>query len=144
MYGTVIVPVDGSDESYAAVEEAVGITAPEGTVHALTVIEELPMHKRSGKGDKLEGRSDANDRERASEATEAATRLAEDADVETITAVRTGVPGREIVSYAEEVGADAIVIGKRGADEAATDMLGSTSERVLKEAPTAIVAVPRT
>ena len=142
MYDTVIVPVDGSEESYAAAEEAVEITAESGTVHGLAVVEELPMHKRSAKGGKLDSEPDADAREQAKNATEQVAALADDAGLDVVTAVTEGVPAREIVDYAEETDTDAIVVGKRGLDKATQDMLGSTSERILKEAPTTIVAVP--
>jgi nucleotide-binding universal stress UspA family protein len=141
MYDTVLVPVDGSDASMTATEEAVEITTSEGTVHVLAVVEELPMHRRSGKAEKFE-RDDEGERARAEEATEAATTVVEAADLECVTAVTSGVPSREITAHAVEIDADAIVVGKRGASESAGDILGSTTERILENAPTTVVAVP--
>ncbi len=140
MYETVLVPVDRSDESRTAATEAVSLTASEGTIHALAVIEELPMYRRSGKAEKF-NRSSA-DRSTAEEATAAVADRAAEADIDCEQTVLTGVPSREICSYAEEVGADAIVVGKRGAGESAGEILGSTTERILKDTPTTVVAVP--
>lgn len=141
MYDTVLVPVDGSDESLVAAEEAVGLTAESGTVHALSVVEDLPMYRRSGKAEKFESDSDA-ERARAEDAAAEVADLIEASDVECVTAVTDGVPAREIVSHAAEVGADAIVLGKRGVSESAGEMLGSTTERVIRKAPVTVVSVP--
>ncbi|MXR51626.1 universal stress protein [Halovenus sp. WSH3] len=139
MYETVLVPVDGSDESRTAAAEAVELTASEGMLHALAVIEELPMHRRSGKAEKFDR---GGDRSEAEEAIAAVADRAETADVDYETTITEGAPSREISSYAEAVDADAIVVGKRGASESAGEILGSTTERVLKNAPTTVVAVP--
>jgi nucleotide-binding universal stress UspA family protein len=141
MYDTVLVPVDGSDESLVAAEEAVALTAAEGTVHALSVVENLPMYRRSGKTEKFESDGD-EDRARAEDAAAEAADLIEETSRECATAVADGVPAREIVGHAEEVDADAIVLGKRGRSESAQDMLGSTTERVIRKAPTTVVSVP--
>ena len=140
MYETVLVPVDGSDESRVATAEAVELTASGGTVHALAVIEELPMHRRSGKAEKFED-DGTEQKARAEAAAEAVVDRAESAGVDCETTITEGVPSREITALAAEIDADAIVIGKRGAGESAGDILGSTTERVLKNAPTTVVAV---
>lgn len=141
MYETVLVPVDGSDESLVAAEGAVELTAEGGTLHALSVVENLPMYRRSGKPEKFESDT-ADETGRAEEAAAEAAEVADGAGVDCVTAVADGVPAREIVGHAEEVGADAIVLGKRGLSESAGDMLGSTTERVIRKAPTTVVSVP--
>ena len=45
---------DGSNEAVAAVEEAVRLSASDGTIYALSVLEELPMYRRAGKARKFE------------------------------------------------------------------------------------------
>lgn len=142
MYDTVLVPVDGSDVSVTATEEAVEITGDGGVVHVLAVIEKLPMHRRSGKAEKFEGRDETAKERRAEEATARAAAVVEEAGLDYETVVTEGVPSREIAVRAEEIGADAIVVGKRSARESAGDILGSTTERILKNAPTTVVAVP--
>lgn len=141
MYETVLVPVDGSDESITAAEEALEITAPDGTLHALSVIEELPMYRRSGKAEKFEDEDDEEARDRAESATAEVKELAESAEIDCVTAIEDGVPSREIIAYAESVDADAIVLGKRGLSDIADDMLGSTTERVIRSAPFTVVSV---
>jgi hypothetical protein len=48
--------------------------------------------------------------------------------------VRIGRPADEILALAGEVGADLIVVGKRSLDGIARALLGSVSERVVREA----------
>ena len=141
MYDTVLVPIDGSDESYTAAAEAVDLVADDGVLHALFVIEELPMYRRSGKAGKFEN-DDTERQDRAATATDRIATLAGDAGLDCETAILEGVPSREIVDYAESIDADAIVLGKRGVSAAASDMLGSTTERVIRAADTTVVSVP--
>ena len=141
MYPTVLVPTDGSDESFRAAAEAVDIVASDGTMHALGVIEEIPMYKRSGKAIKFDDRDEgAEARTRA--AVDHVSEVAAEAGIECVTAVERGVPALAITDYAEAVNADAIVLGKRGLNESANDLLGSTTERVLKKASTTVISVP--
>jgi nucleotide-binding universal stress UspA family protein len=142
MYETVLVPTDGGELSISAAEEAVELANSTGTIHVLAVIEELPMYKQSGKGAKI----DDGDKSEVREYLEAAADRIEEsvaaAEVESTTTITTGVPHREILSYAEEIDADAIVMGKRGQGAAAGDILGSTTERVIKGASSTVVTVP--
>lgn len=143
MYETVLVPTDGSELSMTAAEEAIELVDPDGTVHALAVVEELPMYKQSGKGAKFE--EDTSEAKAAlTEATDQIEALADDAGVECTTAVTEGVPHREIASYAEDIDTNTIVMGKRGRGAAAGDILGSTTERVIKRTQSKVVVVPET
>lgn len=141
MYRTTLIPTGGSDASFSAVDDAIDITDPEGTVHVLGVVEDLPTYDRSGKPQKF----DDDDGDRRARLEAAVDRIEESvtaADVACVTAIRDGVPSREIVDYAAEADADAIVMGKRDRTDATADLLGSTTERVLKEASTRVVSVP--
>lgn len=142
MYETVLVPTDGSEISVTAAEEAIELTADNGTVHALSVLEELPMYKQSGKGAKLEEGDKSAAKEALTEATDRVEEMADAAGVDCATTATEGIPHREIVSYATETDADAIVMGKRGRGAAANDILGSTTERVVERASSKIVVVP--
>lgn len=142
MYQTVLIPTDGSDVSLTAAEKAVALTADDGTIHVLAVVEELPLYKQSGKGAKLESRGDEQVRAILDDATAHISNMAEAAGLAHTAEITTGVPHRAIMSYAEEIGADAIVMGKRGRGAAANDILGSTTEKVVKGTSTAVLVVP--
>lgn len=55
--------------------------------------------------------------------------------------VRVGVPWKEIVGAAEELGALLIVIGSHGKRSLAEILLGSTVENVTKHAPWPVLVV---
>ena len=44
--------------------------------------------------------------------------------------------------HADSIDTDAILLGKRGSSAAASDMLGSTTEQVIRSADTTVVSVP--
>ena len=143
MYETVLVPTDGSDQSFRAAEEAIDLTAKDGTIHVLSVVEELPLFKQSGEGAKLPEKDRTAEREYLEEATQRIEELADTAGIDCESLVVEGVPYHEILTYAEEIDADAIVLGKRGSGLAAKDMLGSTTERVVRRASTTVISVPQ-
>ncbi|MFO8114814.1 MAG: universal stress protein [Halorubrum sp.] len=143
MYGTTLIPTGGSDAAFAAVDDAVEVTAPDGTVHVLGVVEDLPTYERSG----APGRADNDGEEQRLRLEAAVGRIETEvtaAGLDCETRIAEGVPSREIVTFADEVGADAIVMGTRSAADAAGDLLGSTTERVLRDASTTVVSVPAT
>ena len=55
---------------------------------------------------------------------------------------RTGMPSAQIDKFAQEVGADLVVVGTRGRNRLETILLGSTAERVIKAAPCPVFAIP--
>lgn len=142
MYESILVPTDGSDHSLRAAEEAVGLADDGATIHALGVIEDLPLYRQSGRGAKLQTTEDTAVLTRLEDATEHVGELAADAGLTHEAVVTEGVPHHEIVRYAKEHGVDAIVMSKRGTDAAAGDILGSTTERVIRQSPVVVVTVP--
>lgn len=141
MYETVLVAVDGSEESFTAAHEALDLTADGGTLHVLSVVERLPLHRRSGQAEKFEDDS-VDERAHAEEAVSRVEDRAESTGVDCVTAIEEGVPRTVIMSYADDVDADAIVLGKRGLQDVADDMLGSTTERIVRKATVPVVSVP--
>ncbi|MEZ3162622.1 universal stress protein [Halorubrum sp. RMP-47] len=141
MYQTTLVPTGEGDAALDAVNDAAEITAADGTVHVLGVVEDIPMYDRSGKPEKFDG-DDDDRRERLEAAVDRVATAVADAGIDSETAVEAGVPAHEIAAYADAVDADAVVMGKRGLDAAAGDLLGSTTERVIRNADATVVSVP--
>lgn len=146
MYGSVLVATDGSDASLEAAREAATLTAPDGTLHALFVREELPMYTRSDAAETVASQSgvaatSAADTDASETALAAVEEIAAGADLECDTLTDDGVPAQVIAAQADAVDADAVVLGKRGQGAAATEILGSTTERVLQQTDRTVVAV---
>jgi len=56
--------------------------------------------------------------------------------------VLTGIPDREIVTYAKDHDADLIVVGTHGYGPFKRFILGSVVDRILRQAPCAVLTVP--
>lgn len=142
MYQTVVVPTDGGDQSFKAATEAIDLTSKDGVIHALAVVEVLPLFKEAGKGAKLPEKDRTAEREFLEDATRRIEEMAAETGIDCERRIVEGVPFHEILEYAEDTGADAIVMGKRGIGVAMKDMLGSTTERVIRRASMSVVSVP--
>lgn len=134
----ILVPVDGSEQSEAALEYACE-TFPDATISALHVIhlsgywsgftaneEAMPGYDRAREeGEEL--------LERVRES------VGEDVDLET--EIETGSPPRVIVEHAEEGEYDTIVMGSHGRRGATRILLGSVAELVTRRSPIPVTIV---
>ena len=140
---TVVVGVDGSPDSYAAIRlareeakfRAVGLIAvmahsSEGALGA-PAARPLSTFRSAGEEQKL-----------AESALRAAVREALGPEEETVEErTVTGVPGRALVDTARSVNAQLIVLATRG--EHAARLLGAVSQYVLRHAPCPVLVVPQ-
>ncbi|MFQ3284590.1 MAG: nucleotide-binding universal stress UspA family protein [Natronomonas sp.] len=140
MYDDIIVPTDGGEQMDAVIDAAVDIATQRGArIHALSVIDRGVFLTLE------EGLTDAVDEEltaSAERAVEAVTDAATAADLENEGVVRRGRPGEEIIAYADEIGAELIVMGSHGADGHERRMLGSVSQDVITETDCQTLVVP--
>lgn len=145
-----IVAIDGSDHGWKALDLACQIANPGNA--ELVVLHIVPyevMPKGLERFAAIEGMpaEEMNvrfhtTRAMADKITAEARKCAEDNGVSTVTEeVREGHPAREIISLAEEQGADMIFIGSRGLSDVAGLVLGSVSHKVANEAPCTCVIV---
>ncbi|WP_435551308.1 universal stress protein [Natrinema sp. CGMCC1.2065] len=138
MYETILLPTDGSDHAATVAAHAIDVAATrDATLHVLSVVDDraflvLDDNRVKQVRDDLE----ATAREAVDEA---ATRAA-DRGVETTTAVDTGNPAECIVDYAASEPVDLIVMGTSG-DEYERNVVGSVSQRVVREAPVPVTTV---
>jgi len=126
----ILVPVDGSDSSLAAVRFVTGKLAAGGTpeIHLLNVQAPLPSAASSfidagvvrGYHDE-EGQKDLA----------AARKLLDEAGVACTAHVAVGDPADTIATYAEQKKCDAIVMGTRGLGRIGNLLLGSVATKVL-------------
>jgi nucleotide-binding universal stress UspA family protein len=142
MYDRILVPTDGSSGTDETLDHAFHIAADnEATVHALYVVDRrLFLAADEDTQDDviatLEAEGDA--------ALDAAETAGANAGVEVVGERREGIPHTEIMSYAEEMDADLLVMGthgRTGRDRLAS--LGSVTERVVGNAgrPTLVVDI---
>ncbi|MFB6305230.1 MAG: universal stress protein [Haloferacaceae archaeon] len=138
-YERVLVPTDGSEGVDRTLDHAVRLATDHGaTVHALSVVDRRLAHAADDARDEVLDRL----HDRAEGAVRAVADRVEDAGLSLETAVREGVPDKEIVSYAAETDADVVVIGthgRTGRDRIAN--LGSVTERVVQNADRPVFVV---
>jgi nucleotide-binding universal stress UspA family protein len=122
--GRVLIPVDGSEPSLAAVDHF--LTGPRWTGATLLCV--LPIERQAGL---------AADREKDIESSTAeASRRMERAAAKFDVQVAYGDPASEILKFAQEGGYRRIMMGRRGSGRGrlAKALLGSVSEKVVREA----------
>jgi nucleotide-binding universal stress UspA family protein len=138
-YDRVLVPTDGSDSAAAAERRAVDVAREfDAALDVLTVVE------TTGVGfDVRSEQHRAASEAAAGDIVDAAVGRAREAGVERVEgAVSFGTPHRKIRSYAEERGADLIVVGTHGRTGLDRYLLGSVAERVLRLATVPVLTVP--
>ncbi|SDQ56568.1 universal stress protein [Natronobacterium texcoconense] len=140
MYDRILVPADGSDYAEDAAERAFDLAeTTDSTVHVVSVAETGPLGSVRLPGDEASA-TDALT-ERATEFVDELERRADERGLEVTTEVRAGVPVREILEYADEVDADAIVMGTRGRGGVNRLMLGSVTDAVMRHSGIDVLVV---
>jgi nucleotide-binding universal stress UspA family protein len=139
MYGTILVPTDGSDASMVAVDEAVELADRlGGTVHVLSVVEGAQYAPMNTPSPDLVDSLEAN----AQEALDRAVERAETAGAENVVGtVESGATHEAIVSYVESAGVDLVVMGTHGRTGLDRVLLGSVTEKVVRLSPVPVLTV---
>lgn len=132
-YETILIPTDGSNPAERGIEHGLGIAEDNGAaVQFIRVIDEARYGKTPALSN-YELALEEVETEAIAELQELVTR-AEERGLTAETHCRRGSPHEAIVSYAEEIDADLIVMGKHGEGEAETPHIGSVADRVLRTA----------
>lgn len=140
MYDTIVLPTDGSDGTVETVRHGLEMARRyDATIHALSIVDERQFQEFEGE-ERYETQSTLRDNcERA------VVNVAEHADGSSVpveTAIREGVPSREIIEYGVEVEADVVVMGTHGRsahERIAT--VGSVTQRVVENAAIPVFVV---
>lgn len=137
----VLVPIDGSDQAWSALEHALQ-EHPDDEIHLLHVINPMEGVYASDAmgGDYWAGWYDAAE-ERAERLFEEARDRSGDRADDLVTGQETGAPARTIVEYAEEQDVDHIVIGSHGRSGVSRVLLGSVAEAVARRATVPVTIV---
>jgi nucleotide-binding universal stress UspA family protein len=138
MYEEILVPTDGSPTAEAALEHAVDIARRyDARIHALYVVD-TNVYTTLETGTDVVIRALEEEGQKAVERVEAS---AEAADLRVTSSVVTGVPARDIVSYAGDHDVDLIVMGTHGRTGLDRYILGSVAERVVRRADVPVMTV---
>ena len=140
VYDDVLLATDGSTPASRALDRAVGLAIETGaTLHVLSVVDTADLDlfvapEADGVDDILRSAAEA--------AVDDATERAEAAGVDVVRAVRVGAPHREICAYADEAGADIVVVGTHGRTGLSRALLGSVAARVVRSSTVPVLVVP--
>jgi nucleotide-binding universal stress UspA family protein len=139
----VLVPFDGSDPAWTALEEAVE-QYPDAEIIALHVLDlnrfDFGLKGTSTGTGAGAGTDDLPDvsQEYADESLTAAEEFAEQYAITLTTSIETGPPARVIVDYATRHTVDRIVIGSHGRSGISRILLGSIAEQVVRQSPVSV------
>lgn len=131
MYDNILIPTDGSEQAANAVEEGVRLAGELGaTVHALNVVEGFEAKIVPITGAQEEKREEYL--EYGERVVGEVADLADEAGLECVTSVETGIPHKKIAGYVEDNDIDMVVIGSRGLGSVEEMLLGSTADKVIR------------
>lgn len=140
MYDRILVPTDDSEGSEQVATHAAELAATTGAdLYAVYVVDESSLGA-VGADAPVDTVTEALERVGRS-ALDSVESVAEDHDVAVTTELRRGDPGRGIVEYGEEIGADVVVMGTHGRKGLERYLLGSVTEHVLRATDRPVLAV---
>jgi nucleotide-binding universal stress UspA family protein len=144
-FHTIVVAVDFSDSTPDALEAALALAAaePGGHVHLLHVVPSAvpPIWTDEPSLVDLRSVEEAWTDAAVKQLSALAARHALD-PANVTTTVEVGAPANEIVRYADTHGADVIVLGSHGHGLVRRFLLGSVADRMVRQAPCAVLVVP--
>jgi nucleotide-binding universal stress UspA family protein len=140
MYDDILLPTDGSSGTVDALDHAITVASDQDArIHVVYVLDKR-LYTAASDESKDEIRQSLE--EEATVALDDAQVRIEDEGIECVTVGEEGIPYTTIVDYAESEDIDLVVMGSRG--QAGPDRmvnLGSTTERVLKNASMPVLVV---
>lgn len=135
-----LVPVDFSEPSRAALDYAIALARPFGSeicllhvVEAIVLPPDVEVVETAVLAERMNEEAAKCLAKWREEAASRASAVTED--------LRAGTPHREIVEAAEDTNADLIIMGTHGHTGLARALIGSTAERVVRHAPCPVLVV---
>ncbi len=136
----VLVPVDGSRPSRAALEYA-SEQFPDAELTLLYVVDPMTDYSRQRAYPGYTAEDEyKSEREKGEAVLESLVETLPD-DVTAETTVEAGDPARTIVRYADDHGVDGIVVGSHGREGVARYLLGSVAETVVRRAAVPVTVI---
>lgn len=142
MYETILFPTDGSDTAADAADHAINLAKQhDASLHVLYVVDHQRVSQMAPKlgTDHIKEQLQSEGEKITNEVADAAS----SAGLDTTTSLREGAPGETITNYAEEVGADAVVMGTNGRTGMDRLLMGSIAERVIQSTELPVMTVKR-
>ena len=135
----VVVPLDFSDFSFAALEQALEFVESPESIHAIHVLPRLsPMEPGVIWGT-------IDDESRREHAVAALKERLTGKEYDGITIeIRFGDPARQVARYAEEIHSDLIVVPSHGRTGASHVLIGSTAERIVRNSHCPVLVLRNT
>jgi nucleotide-binding universal stress UspA family protein len=130
MYGSILIPTDGSQATATAIEHGLGLArAYDATAHAISIIDSRTFHL-----DSFATSFEEAVKKEAEEAVESVIERATAYGVEVVSDVRRGYPSEAILEYADQHDIDLITMGTHGRTGLERALLGSVAHRVVRRA----------
>lgn len=131
MYDVILLPTDGSDRADSAADTGIELAQiHDAAVHVICVADEGPLGSIKLPGDAASAEEAIKGK--AQEFVEEIADRAREADLDVETATPSGPTADRILDYADEVGADLIVMGTRGRGGIRRAALGSVTDDVIR------------
>jgi nucleotide-binding universal stress UspA family protein len=135
----VVVPVDFSEESFAAVDEALGMVSDASSLHVIHVLPLIGQDDPALLWAPFDEEAAADGARREIER-----RLSDPRYEGHQVTIAFGSAGTEIAAHAERIGADLIVLPSHGRTGLKRLLIGSVAERVVRLAPCPVLVLRRT
>lgn len=132
MYQRILLAVDGSDNAFRAAQEAIKLAklSETSTIDIVYVVNVDKIKNELLLAGTIDNMELARQRKIAP-----VEQVLKEANVSYQTTILKGLPGPEIVRYANEQQVDLVVIGSRGLNSLQEMVLGSVSHKVMKHVP---------
>lgn len=137
MYERILVPTDGSDPVQAAIERAINLALTyDASLHTVYVVDTaIGAGAGAGPLTAIEETGEAAIKDVMGQA--------EVADLGTVEgSVARGAPHQAIIDYVDEYDIDIVVMGTHGRSGLDRMLLGSVTEKVLRQSAVPVLAVP--
>ena len=140
MFTKILVPVDGSDNSYKALEAALVLSEKLGSnISVVNVMEQVPItHIESEKllGELLEAYKKENQ-----EILSKCSDIAHQKGITIKTVLLQGNPAPVILDYSKKENFDLVIMGSRGMGKFKELIIGSVSSKIVHHSPCAIMII---
>ncbi|MCL2141869.1 MAG: universal stress protein [Methanimicrococcus sp.] len=138
LYNTIVVATDGTVYAKKVINTAVGLSKLTGAkLYAIYVSDISNFTPTSAEWELIT----ENIKQESETALEYVRMLAEKENVPLETASRSGAPAIEIVQFANQINADLIVVGATGKKALERILLGSVSEKIVRNAKQQVLVV---